>query len=171
VAHGDLKPLNLVIDSDEGSSRVTCQIIDFGGSAVIGQERFPQHSIPWNAPELFLDDLSVEMMPAESLIQADLFSLGLVLAHILIPLDVLGSKKLCLLRTYDRETFLHFKGLVQQQNLAETFVSLARESQICSEIIGLLEQLLPGLLHIQPGERKLNYELVQNLLRSYGLAM
>ncbi|KAL2847146.1 hypothetical protein BJY01DRAFT_246920 [Aspergillus pseudoustus] len=162
VAHGDLKPLNVVVDCDEDLKKVTCQLVDLGGSAMMGQERFPLLSIPWNAPELLVNRSSVNLMSAKDLIQADLFSLGLLLVHILIPHKTLRAEELRL-----------SKDTVEEQNLTETLSDLARESQICNESVGLLESLLPGLLHSRPEKRRLGLDqrCVQDLLDSYGLTI
>ncbi|KAI8721441.1 Serine/threonine protein kinase [Fusarium sp. LHS14.1] len=95
VAHGDIKPDNFVIDQDEDENN--CKLIDFGSCVIKGQNRQPTSNAPWNPPEL-ADNFTQGFVNFEALSQADLFSLGLVLVHILLPTHALRSAKASFLR-------------------------------------------------------------------------
>ncbi|KAF5622313.1 serine threonine kinase [Fusarium sp. NRRL 52700] len=96
VAHGDIKPENFVVDQ-EGEEE-TCQLIDFGSCVIKEQKRYPTSSPPWNPPELGRT-ATPPLVGFDFISQADLFSLALVLVHILVPFELLRSSKALFLRT------------------------------------------------------------------------
>jgi len=96
VAHGDIKPGNILID--KGGDKISCRLIDFGSCVVSGQERVPTRSPPWNAPELHRSAGPDSQLGFKQLSKADLFSLGLVCLHILIPLEQLDAAGLNFVR-------------------------------------------------------------------------
>lgn len=55
-----------------------------------GQRRLPTSNAPWNPPEIGGDSQQA-LVDFETLLQADVFSLALIFAHILLPLQVLRS--------------------------------------------------------------------------------
>jgi len=77
----------------------TCQLIDFGSCVIKEQKRYPTSSPPWNPPELGRT-ATPPLADFEFTSQADLFSLALVLIHILVPSEPLRSSKAFFLRTY-----------------------------------------------------------------------
>lgn len=95
VAHGDIKPNNIVVEQQGGE--INCRLIDFGSCVIKGQDRFPTWNPPWNPPELGSDAV-FHAVGFEQLSQADLFSLGLLLVHILLPLRCLREAGICCLR-------------------------------------------------------------------------
>ncbi|EXM26152.1 hypothetical protein V3481_014046 [Fusarium oxysporum f. sp. vasinfectum] len=97
VAHGDIKPENFVVNQQ--GEEETCQLIDFGSCVIKEQKRYPTSSPPWNPPEL-RRTATPPLADFEFTSQADLFSLALVLIHILVPSEPLRSSKAFFLRTY-----------------------------------------------------------------------
>ncbi|KAF5699740.1 serine threonine kinase [Fusarium globosum] len=95
--HYDIKPENFVVDQQ--GDEETCQLIDFGSCVIKEQKRFPTSSPPWNPPELANTAIPT-LTGFEFISQADLFSLALVLIHILVPSGSLRSSKALFLRIY-----------------------------------------------------------------------
>jgi hypothetical protein len=60
-----------------------------------GQSRVPTSNIPWNAPELETESAEVEV---DELLDMDLYSLGLLCVHIILPLSLLEKAGLCFVR-------------------------------------------------------------------------
>ncbi|KAG9498388.1 hypothetical protein J7337_009193 [Fusarium musae] len=95
VAHGDIKPENFVVDQQ--GEEETCQLIDFGSCVIKEQKRYPTSSPPWNPPELGRT-ATPRLAGFDFISQADLFSLALVLVHILVPSELLRASKALFLR-------------------------------------------------------------------------
>ena len=83
---------------DQQGEEETCQLIDFGSCVIKEQKRYPTSSPPWNPPEL-RSTTTPTLAGFEFVSQADLFSLALVLIHILVPSRSLRSSKAFFLRT------------------------------------------------------------------------
>nr|RBQ88726.1 hypothetical protein FVER53263_06541 [Fusarium verticillioides] len=96
VAHGDIKPENFVVDQQ--GEEETCQLMDFGSCVIKEQKRYPTSSPPWNPPELGRT-ATPRLAGFDFISQADLFSLALVLIHILVPSELLRASKALFLRT------------------------------------------------------------------------
>jgi len=95
VAHGDIKPNNFLVEQQD--DEINCRLIDFGSCVINGQHRFPTWNPPWNPPELGIGGVS-HAVGFEQLSQADLFALGLLCVHILLPLECLRDAGICCLR-------------------------------------------------------------------------
>jgi len=174
VAHGDIKPNNVIVDRN-ADEKYHCQLADFGGSAITGEERIPQGTIPWNAPELdpHKNHRSQRLVPAEQLLKADLFSLGLLIAHILIPCDILAASSLCLLGFEEnppgQEWFDSFMMLRDKEALADRFANIAAERKIEPSCLEWLHKLLPDLLKTDYSQRRVD-PLFEELTTSSALS-
>lgn len=151
MAHGDIKPKNIVVDTNSNGI-YQGRVLDFGGSAIVAQERLPQGTVPWAAPELSHEDGRYCHRPrlAEELIKGDLYSLGLLIPQILIPYNVLLSSNLDLLGLEDeaegRRALEKMHLLLSHERLSEIFIDLALNSGTDPSCVSAIQNLLPGLL-------------------------
>jgi hypothetical protein len=160
----------VLVDEDEDGN-FHCRFIDFGGSAVVGQERLPQGTVPWNAPEILLHSGRQTRVPAETIITADLYSSGLLIAHILIPKDLLISSELCLLElskdSPSPETLGNLKSVQEQGNLAQALCAIGANSFMPLPNLELLNTILPTLLQSDPRTRRLDEEKTLPLIDGF----
>ncbi|KAF2812457.1 TPR-like protein [Mytilinidion resinicola] len=158
VSHGDIKPDNFLIEeSDE--REINCLLIDFGSSTIRGQERLPTTNEPWNAPEL--EDAS-RSLGFEELAQTDIFSLGLVCFHLLLPLETLENANLCLIRR-PAQSDVHWVQFIQQmkklkevevgQTLSVRMLDTIKKSDVSTEQKDILRNIVVSTIQPQSGGR------------------
>jgi serine/threonine protein kinase len=131
VAHGDIKPENVLIEESE-QGEFNCRVIDFGSCAIRGQKRLPTKSPPWNAPEL--DD--AQEFTSDNLILSDIYSFGLLCVHIILPLDELANANVFLIRRPGQtdDQWRHFLSIMAGKKRKDSGDTLA------SEILGVIEK-------------------------------
>jgi len=119
IAHGDITPDHFLVQQSE-NGELNCILIDFGFSAIRGQMRLPTVNEPWNAPELSPDKIH-NSLDFNALSQTDIFSLGLVSLHILLPRSILERAGLFLIRksTQDDNEWTNFVRHVETAKLVQ----------------------------------------------------
>ncbi|KAI9697382.1 MAG: hypothetical protein M1836_004660 [Candelina mexicana] len=163
IAHGDLKPENMLIQRGEDGS-IKLKIIDFGASAIGHQKLQPVISAPWNAPE----SATEQELPASAIILSDLYSLGLICAQILLSREILADANLLLMpqgQTTNAwaKTLEHIKALKQNDLLASKLMILIDISKLPTVQQQLLRSLIPQVICHDPSHRRLNWKELRKL--------
>ncbi|KAK0646794.1 hypothetical protein B0T16DRAFT_493705 [Cercophora newfieldiana] len=171
VSHGDIKPSNFVVE--QSGDQVNCELIDFGSCAVRGQDRLPTLNPPWNAPEL---REASHPLGFEYLAQADLFSLGLLWLHILLPLEVLAGAGICFLRSGQSDaaweaTILRLEQLKsagpEPNDLASCILQTVAECALPRMQIQLLESVVRRMIMPTNGSRSAPWDDVLRLAKDH----
>jgi serine/threonine protein kinase len=151
VAHGDIKPNNFLVTLDVDD--YGCIMADFGSCVVRGQDRVPTLSPPWNAPELHGSSRSLGF---EELCQTDLFSLGLVCIHLLIPSSLLKDEGLWFVRQQQSDSeWAEFIDLTNRVKQPET---------IATSLVGKLKLLVFSQCEIPENHKSLLANLMENVM-------
>lgn len=136
-------------------------LIDFGSSVIRGQIRLPTTDEPWSAPEL---NGHVESRGYEEVAQTDIFACGLVLVHLLLPLDALQRKDLCLVRQPGQtdEQWTDLIGKIVRMKRSDGGKTLGARImevvEICSnseERKGIIRDVVTSMICARAGERSL----------------
>ncbi|KAH7232784.1 hypothetical protein BKA59DRAFT_549304 [Fusarium tricinctum] len=168
IAHGDIKPENFVVDQQEEEE--TCQLIDFGSCVIKEQKRYPTSSPPWNPPELGRT-ATPTVAGFEFISQVDLFSLALVLIHILVPSEPLRSSKAYFLRTYAtdqnwEQTCLDLDQAKQQSSsslLGSRLVQAIQNSSVSDEEKTILYNIVNSAILPSNGSRWMPWQEIFHL--------
>jgi serine/threonine protein kinase len=156
VGHGDIKPDNILLEEDQ-KGEICCRVVDFGSCVIQGQERVPEGTRPWNAPQLEIGQQ--RHVRGEDIISSDLYSLGLLISHVLIPKVDLVKADLFLLQP-TRAVMGTLKALQKEDSLGRTLLSLADASNISSPNCNILEMIISSTLRGDPSLRVLDWSLV-----------
>lgn len=114
---------------------------------------------PWNAPELIDNTRSLGF---EELSQTDIFSLGLICLHLLLPLIVLENAGLCLVRKQTQEddewaTFVYevenAKRTKVEQTLSVRLLDVIEKSNVSTQRKDLLRQIVTCTIEPVSGDR------------------
>lgn len=142
-------------------AEINCMLIDFGSSVIRGQIRLPTTDEPWSAPEL---DGQVGSLGYEEIAQTDIFACGLVLVHLLLPLDALQRKDLCLVRQPGRTDeqwtdligkIVHMKRSDGGKTLGARILEVVESCSISEERKGILRDVVTSMICARVGERSL----------------
>ena len=136
-------------------------LIDFGSSVIRGQIRLPTTDEPWSAPEL---NGQAASLGYEEIAQTDIFSCGLVLVHLLLPLDALQRKNLCLIRQPGQTdeqwtdligTMMHMKRSDGGKTLGARILEVVEMCGISKERKEILRDVVTSMICARAGERSL----------------
>ena len=152
ISHGDVKPDNILVNEDK-EGRICCQVTDFGSSAIRGQVRIPEGTPLWNAPEL--QTARQDYISADDIMFSDLYSIGFLAAHILIPMNALKSHDLFFIDPTP-STNEKLKNLQMIDSLRDKILYIARTSDIPSLHQRVLEEVILKTLIQEPDRRKLD---------------
>ncbi|KAI0382927.1 hypothetical protein F5Y04DRAFT_279175 [Hypomontagnella monticulosa] len=166
VAHGDIKPSNFLVDKQD--DELNCLIIDFGSCVIRGQRRLPTLSPPWNAPELQPGSNDLEFYELSDM---DLFSLGLVCVHIILPLEDLQDAGLCFLRQRNQpdsewaEAMQKFERVKQagtaDESLGSLLISVIHKAQIAADLKETLVSIVRGTIIAPKGSRSMPWDALK----------
>ena len=168
MAHGDIKPENFLVNLDVDV--YGCIMTDFGSCVVRGQDRVPTLSPPWNAPEL---NRSSRSLGFEQLRQTDLFSLGLVCIHLLIPSSLLKDEGLWFVRQQQSDSewaeFIDLTNRLKQPEtigtaLVRKLTSLLSRCEIPEYHKSLLANLIENVLLPPNGQRSIPWGSIFRLV-------
>jgi hypothetical protein len=147
-----------------------CALIDFGSSVIRGQTRVPTTDEPWSAPEL---TGHVESLGYDELAQTDLFSCGLTMIHVLVPIRDLRRKGLCFVRQVDQNDaewgsiiskVRGMKALDCGVSLATAFKEAVKDATIGDVERSLLRVIISSMIAPGPGKRSMSRDaLMENL--------
>jgi serine/threonine protein kinase len=166
VGHGDIKPDNILIEGNhEGDheGQICCKVADFGSCAILGQQRLPEGTPLWRAPEL--SQQQRHRTTAKDIMCSDLYSLALLISQILIPSPDLDDVDLLLLRQ-SITTMRTLTDLQRKGALIEKLICVARTSDISSKSRAILEMVLSEALVSDPTARTLQWAKVLALVGS-----
>lgn len=164
IAHGDIKPSNILIERQ--GNELNCLLIDFGSCVIRGQQRMPTLSPPWNAPELRPDQPQM-CLGFDQLSRADLFSLGLVCLHIMLPLEDLQAAGLSFLRGREsdekwEQTVARLEGdklgLGDPESFGLRVVSVVEKAEIPPGHKQLLKAVASGTILVRSWDRKMPWD-------------
>lgn len=163
IAHGDLKPENILIEKSD-AGEIKSFLIDFGSSVIRGQIRLPTTDEPWSAPEL---DCQPRSLGFDEIAQTDLFSCGLVFIHLLLPLQMLESQDLCLVRQIG-QTDDQWAGIINRvynmkrtdagKTLGVLMMEMVNNSEISEDRRDLLRAVISSMICPNFGERSLPWD-------------
>jgi serine/threonine protein kinase len=163
IGHGDIKPDNILVEEDaDGNLRAL--LTDFGAAIILGQERQPFGTKLWNAPELRIGKLNHAF--AEDIMAADLYSFGLLAAHILIPNDELTRADIFLIQPKEHTSQV-LSVLKKEERLIETLTDIARASGIPQNNQILLRTILESTLLMNTSDRTLPLDQISYLIHDY----
>lgn len=141
-------------------------LIDFGSSVIRGQMRLPTTDEPWSAPEL---NGQVASLGYEEIAQTDIFTCGLVLVHLLLPLDTLQRKDLCLVRQFGQTdeqwtdligNIMHMKHSDGGKTLGARILEVVDVCSISEERKGILRNVVISMICARAGERSLPWDKI-----------
>ena len=155
-----MKPENILLDEDD-EGNICSQVADFGSSAIRGQLRIPEGTPLWNAPELQIGHR--HYVSAEDIISSDLYSFGLLAAHVLVPKADLAKIDLFLLEP-TRNTTQTLRTLQKGGSLGRKLISVAATSNIPPVHLQLLDMILIGALHSDPSLRVFDWRAILDLV-------
>jgi hypothetical protein len=140
-----------------------CKVVDFGSCAIRGQERVPEGTRPWNAPELQVNQR--HHVTAEDIMSSDLYSIGLLIFHVLIPQADLVKAGLFFLKP----TETGMQTLITSQNddsLGQKVRSIPGVGNISPPNRQMLDMIASGTLHGDPNLRDLRWSQVLALAQN-----
>lgn len=148
VAHGDIKPQNVLVNINrDNPGWVNCRLIDFGSCIAGDFKRQAHYSPPWNAPELSVSDHSTRTVAFEYLAQTDLYSLALLCIHILIPYKILSEAGVNLL-----------EGARQGQDLVAGLCKAISHAQVHASHQELLNSIVRNIIQRENGHRQMLWD-------------
>lgn len=143
---------------------------DFGSCVVQGRDRVPTISPPWNAPEL---NGSSRNLGFEQLCQTDLFSLGLVCIHLLIPSSPLKDAGLWFVRQQQSDSewaeFIDLTSRLKQPetiatSLVQKLTSVVSQCEIPENHKSLLANLMKNVMLPPNGQRSMPWDDIFRLV-------
>ena len=127
--------------------------MDFGSCAISGQERVPEGTRPWNAPELQINQRHVT---AEDIMLSDLYSIGLLIFHVLIPQADLVKADLFLLKP-TQTGMQTLRASQKDDSLWQKVRSIAEIDNISPRNRQMLDMIASGTLRGDPNLRDLRW--------------
>lgn len=138
------------------------KVTDFGSSAIRDQLRMPEGTPPWSAPELQCGQR--HNVFAEDIIVSDLYSFGLIAAHLLLSKADLVRTDIFLVEP-TKTTVQTLKEIQQRESLEQIFMFIANASDLEPLHLQVLEMILHGTLVSEPGLRKLDWKRLLELTK------
>lgn len=131
--------------------------MDFGSCAIRGQERVPEGTRPWNAPELQINQR--HHVTAEDIMLSDLYSIGLLIFHVLIPQADLVKADLFLLEP-TQTGMQTLRASQKDDSLWQKVRLIAEIDNISPRNRQMLDMIASGTLRGDPNLRDLRWSQV-----------